>query len=664
VSSRSCEAATTREPGKKFWFFRLKVSFLSVLALIQVLLIGLSFLFGSIIVESMEHSDQTKFEALARFVENETKHGASRVTLAVLSVAENHEMAKAFHERDRAKLLALSSGLWNKLQPHGLETFEFSAPSPRGMISFLRVNAPNEYGENNSGFRPMLVKCDETRSPVKGLEQDRTGYAFREAAPVFYRGEYAGCVEFGSRLDTGFLKRLNEVHAGSWSIVNLERGVDIHGGDKLIVGALNITGETASSEAQLVPASTLADIRAGQHTRVMDPVHERVSMYVPVKNFRDDVALYLRHDYDTHYWRRIRSTIWTSVGICLLGLILSSLVIWVLYREITTPIDALVLETEKIRGFDLDGPPPRDARLREIQKLVSAITSMKVGLRAFKKYVPAQLVRQLMETGEEAHINGQRRELTLLFSDIADFTSIAEHLRPRELTAQLSEYFEAATQIIMDEKGTVDKFIGDAVMAFWGAPLPLQGHALHACRAALRLQRRIGELNGRWIAQGKPVFHTRIGLNSGEVIVGNMGSEQRLNYTAVGDPVNLASRLEGINKSYKTRIILSQHTFELCKSGIEARILDFATVKGKAEVLTLYELLAEKGDISSADQEFARRFTNAVLLYREKDWDRAIEQFQRLARERPDDFPTILFLRRCHSYKANPPPADWSGVAA
>jgi adenylate cyclase len=289
---------------------------------------------------------------------------------------------------------------------------------------------------------------------------------------------------------------------------------------------------------------------------------------------------------------------------------------------------------------------------------------MKRGLNSFKKYVPAQLVRQLIEANEDAVIGGQRRQLTLFFSDIADFTSISEVLRPRQLSSQLSLYFNEITKVIMEERGTVDKYIGDAVMAFWGAPVEIPGHAAAACRAALRVQARIDKLNQAWLAEGKPAFFTRIGLNTGEVIVGNMGSDERLNYTAIGDPVNLASRLEGINKTYKTQIIISHNTFELCKNEIEARILDFAQVKGKAEVIAIYELLAEKGDIATVDKEFYLQFSLAVQLYRSQHWDEAVEQFQQLSAKRPDDYPSEIFLKRCLKFKSDPPPEHWNGVAA
>jgi adenylate cyclase len=652
------------DPKGFFSGFRLKVSFLSVLALIQVLLVGLSATFTWIIVGSLKHWENRKADTVAKFVESEANHGTSRVSLAVLAMAENKEVARLFASGDREGLLKNVEPLWKDMQTHGLEQFEFSAPSPRGMVSFLRVHSPGEFGELNSAFRPLIVQCDEDKKLVHGLEQGRTGYAFRAAAPVFYQGKYAGCVEFGSGLHTGFLKRLNETQPGTWSIVNLERGIEVHGGDKSIIGTYNLSDEQALAASDAAPAEALKEVRAGKYYRASDSKNETVSLYIPVRNFKGDVAVYLRHDFDTNFYKNIRKAIATSVGICLIGLLLSGLVIIALYRQITGPINGLVEETEKIRSFELDEPVTVTARLKEIQKLVTAITSMKTGLVSFKKYVPAQLVRELIEANQEAKISGERRELTMLFSDIADFTSISEALKPKELTAQLSEYLNATTEIIMNEHGTVDKYIGDAVMAFWGAPLAHPKHAAAACRAALLAQKKIEEMNAVWAAQGRPTFHTRIGINTGEVIVGNMGSEQRLNYTVIGDPVNLASRLEGINKNYKTRIIISQNTYDRCKDDVEVRILDFATVKGKAEVVTIYELLAEKGDISTVDREFALQFTAAVQLYRDKKWDQAIEKFTQLSRKRPDDYPAVMFLRRCHGFKAQPPEENWAGVAA
>jgi class 3 adenylate cyclase len=568
-----------------------------------------------------------------------------------LTLANNRDIARAFSQRNRKELLRLSDGIWKELSTRGLEQFEFSMPTPRGMVSFLRVQNPEEYGELNSSFRPMVVKCDEERKLIRGLEQGRSGYAFRAITPIFFEDKYVGCVELGTRINQGFLKRLNGIHKGAWSIVNLDRGVEIHGGDKAIIGTLNEESETATVDSETISDEALKEIRAGRHYREANSKTESVSIYLPVRNFKGDVALYFKHSFKTNYYKKIRKSILTSAGICLLGLLLSGLVVYALYRQITGPIDELVAETEKIKRFDLDAPVTINARLKEIQKLVNAIATMKTSLSSFKKYVPAQLVRQLIETNQEAKISGQRRELTMLFSDIADFTTISESLRPSELTAQLSEYLNAATEVIMAEHGTVDKYIGDAVMAFWGAPLAMADHAAAACRAALRVQKKINALNKRWVEEGRPVFITRIGINTGEAIVGNMGSEQRLNYTVIGDSVNLASRLEGTNKNYKTRIIISESTYEACKETIEARVLDFTTVKGKSEIITIYELIAEKGDISSIDKEFARQFTEAVLLYRDRKWNEALERFSQLARKRPDDQPTKIFLERCQEFK-------------
>ena len=201
-------------------------------------------------------------------------------------------------------------------------------------------------------------------------------------------------------------------------------------------------------------------------------------------------------------------------------------------------------------------------------------------------------------------------------------------------------------------------------MAFWGAPIEMQNHATAACLAALKAQARIAELNREWAAASRPVFATRIGINTGEVIVGNMGSEQRLNYTVIGDPVNLASRLEGINKSYKTRIIISQNTYERCKDDIEARILDFTTVKGKSEVVTIYELIAEKGDISAADKEFIQKFGGSRSFTVRASGRRPSRASRSSRGLVPSTTQQSSSSSVAGSFRPSRPPRGWTGIAA
>jgi adenylate cyclase len=334
---------------------------------------------------------------------------------------------------------------------------------------------------------------------------------------------------------------------------------------------------------------------------------------------------------------------------------------WLLYRGIQTPVRQLVLETEKIKNFDLKDEVNIPASLVELEKLIAAVSDMKMGLRSFQKYVPANLVRQLIETQQEAQIGGKLKQLTVFFSDVADFAAITEDLAPNELTIQLSEYFNVMTNVVASHSGTVDKYIGDAVMAFWGAPSDMADHALQACRAAIACQRAIDALSETWRAAGKYEFHTRIGLATGEVVVGNVGSDQRLNYSVIGDPVNLASRLEGLNKSYKTGILISEDTYQACASHIEARLIDFVAVKGKVEPVRIYELIGERGDISPRRKETIKLFDRAIGAYLARSFDDALSLLAELKTRDPNDAVVDLYIARCEAFKAEPPPADWKG---
>ncbi len=331
-------------------------------------------------------------------------------------------------------------------------------------------------------------------------------------------------------------------------------------------------------------------------------------------------------------------------------------------RNLSRPIEALTSELRGIKGFDLARRPPVVSAIFEIQMMAEAVESMKNGLRAFGRYVPTTLVRQLIESGEEVTPGGREREITLFFSDVADFTSISEQIPARELMVNLSEYMDVMTCAINEEKGTVDKYIGDAVMAFWGAPVPDDLHALHACRAALRCRCALDELNVRWRTEGKIPFITRIGIHTGFTIVGNMGSTERLNYTVLGDNVNLASRLEGVNKVYGTSVIISQATHRYVRNDFIIRPLDIIAVKGKLTSVVIYELM---GDRESADAQrldtLAREFSRAFDLYLHRQWDQAVEILEHLKSDFPHDGPVTLLLERSLHCLQNDPGPEWSG---
>ena len=344
-------------------------------------------------------------------------------------------------------------------------------------------------------------------------------------------------------------------------------------------------------------------------------------------------------------------------------LVLAVAVAWLLARSISKPIVALAEETAAIREFHLEDTPKRSSHIREIQRMHDAIAAMRTGLRAFRKFVPAELVRQLIRTGQGARLGGVRQRLTVCFTDIESFTTISESLDPETFMLQLSEYLDALTSVIKENEGTVDKFTGDGLMAFWGAPLPDEEHAAHACQAALLCQQAIGRLNEKWAVEGKPVLLTRIGLHTGETIVGNVGSTERMSYTALGDTVNLASRLEGTNKVYGTATIVSEATLKDAGESFVTRPLDVVAVKGRNEGIAIHELLAHN-EMSGAENmaRFCRSFAEAYAVWRERRWPEALSMFEALLMERPDDRPSALYVERCRDFVQAPPPDDWDGI--
>ena len=354
-----------------------------------------------------------------------------------------------------------------------------------------------------------------------------------------------------------------------------------------------------------------------------------------------------------------RNTLLIALSI-LLG---SVLIAHRLARSISQPISALEEEARQIQNLQFEGGMALDSPIAEIQGLRNALASMKVGLSAFGRYVPSELVKQLVRTGEAARIGGHREELSIFFSDIAGFTPISEALSPETLMIHLSEYLEQMTQVISKHGGTVDKFIGDAVMAFWGAPTPEPDHAYLACLAALHCQQRVREMNAKWEGEGKKPFPTRIGIHTGDVVVGNVGSSERMNYSVFGDAVNVASRLEGASKAYGTSIIVGQATYEKTADRLIFRPLDRVAVLGRKQGIMIYELIGEAGgDLPPGATTLCEGFSAGLEAYFRRDWDEAIRHFDGLALVFPNDVPTALFQRRCRALLATPPDDDWGGV--
>jgi len=329
---------------------------------------------------------------------------------------------------------------------------------------------------------------------------------------------------------------------------------------------------------------------------------------------------------------------------------------------IRSPLRAVNKEMDRIEKLDLDHEETITSRIIEVDQMGRELDNMKNGLRSFRKYVPARLVRQLMELGVEAKLGGTKEEVSIFFSDIAGFSSVSEHLPPEQLVDFLGEYLSTVTETLLDCNATVDKYIGDAVMAFWNAPVRQSDHAYLACKATLACKTRIDALNQRWEKEGRGVvFKTRIGIHTGEAIVGNMGSEQRLSYTIMGDNVNLASRLEGANKAYGTEVLISGATYEQVRDRIVARRIDRVAVKGKTVPVDFYELVGVKEDVDLATSERVARYESGFDLYVSRQFSEAARVFREVLDLDPKDAPAETLRKRCLEYENNPPPEDWDG---
>jgi len=273
----------------------------------------------------------------------------------------------------------------------------------------------------------------------------------------------------------------------------------------------------------------------------------------------------------------------------ILGIVLFS----VLASRVVKPIKHLVQETEKIKNFDLSDDVHSPSRINEVVLLQDAMNSMKKGLRDFQKYLPKTLVQQLLRAKKETQTGGVRKNVVVFFSDIHHFTTIAEKANPKQLTQQLCDYFSQLSDIITANGGTIDKYIGDAIMAFWGAPLADSHACEHAAKAALQCREKIEQLNKAWLARGMTPFLTRIGLHMGEAIVGNIGSAERLSYTAIGDTINIASRIEEMNKNYDTRILVSEIVAQTIANTFSLKFVDYLLLKGRTEKINVFDLESE-----------------------------------------------------------------------
>jgi adenylate cyclase len=330
-------------------------------------------------------------------------------------------------------------------------------------------------------------------------------------------------------------------------------------------------------------------------------------------------------------------------------------------RAVRRGLHQITRQAARLQAFDFAPEPPRTA-FRDVADVLDSVEQAKTAMRAMRKYVPVDLVRELYESNREPALGGRLEDLSILFTDVRGFTSLAETLEPDRLARLLGHYFSAMTAGVHDANGTVDKYIGDAVMAIWNAPRPCADHPVAACRAALACVARTRALFASEAWEGLPALVTRFGIHRDRVMVGHFGAPDRLSFTAIGDGVNLAARLEGLNKRYGTTILVSDAIERDARGHFAFRRVDRVAVKGKSIGVLVFELVGER-DADPARLAAARTYERALDAYLARDFDRALATLGEAA-ELGDDGPARVLAARCEALRRAPPPPGWDGTFA
>lgn len=357
---------------------------------------------------------------------------------------------------------------------------------------------------------------------------------------------------------------------------------------------------------------------------------------------------------------RVHSATTFIIVIAIIFILIASLIGLKISHDISTPINLICSDMKRMCKLDLEGELEISTDLREIQEIDKSFVNLKKGIRSFSKYVPSKLVARLISMGREAVLGGERRVLTVMFTDIVDFTTISEEMDPENLVEELADYLGDISRIIHINNGTVDKYIGDSIMAFWNAPEDVNSHASLACNAALQIQKYLDEYKEKY--PGKLHFKTRIGINTGEVLVGNIGSEDRMNYTVMGDNINLGSRLESLNKAYGTRILISKRTMELASNAFITRAIDKVRVKGRNEATLVYELIGYSSNRTEKFNNFLNLYNLGIGSYFKFYLDESIDYLSSCLEIEPEDTPTKYLLKKAISLKEKTPIDNWDGV--
>ncbi len=361
-----------------------------------------------------------------------------------------------------------------------------------------------------------------------------------------------------------------------------------------------------------------------------------------------------------------RNILWAA-----LSLFIALPLIFVVSRRIAAKLKVLALEADKIKKFDLEHPIEVNTVFLEVHNLAKAFDAMRQAVSVFGRYVPKAVVKEIVQSRQPPELGGHRQEVAVLFTDVASYTEIAERTDPEELMLLTSEYFDALASTLFRHHGIVDKYIGDAIMALWNAPSLDSEYPLNACKAALACRESSRNLAMEWEEKSIVPFKTRLGLHAGEAIVGNVGGADRMNFTAVGATINLAARLESLNKQYMTEILVSEAVVARAESQFLFRLVDIVIPVGVSAPVKIYELVAAHPTaeimhdvpMATANQmQLIEMWGKALDRYFGRDWSEAIKIIEDVLEQNPEDGPGLLYRKRCLKFIETPPEADWNGV--
>jgi class 3 adenylate cyclase len=518
-----------------------------------------------------------------------------------------------------------------------------------GALPLLRSIAATGEGE-------ALLRAGERTASGALLAPERAGPALFlvRGKPILFDGELHGLVLVGQELGAEVLANLRAIS-----------GIDL---------ALLSRGELVATTLAHEARTALATEPAGGSAA--DGIHERTlagerflvrrAAVIPgVAPGEAEFLLLSSLDVELAFLRRLSQLLLAVGGAILLAALAAS---FGLARGITRPVAALGRAARKVGAGELD-TRVEIATGDELEELGGAFNEMVAGLRerdlikrSFERYVSKAVADEVLRNPTLAKLGGSRREITAMFVDLGGFTGISEALSPEAVVAHLNEYFEAACGAILAQEGAVSEFQGDGIVAFWGAPIARPDDAARACLAALGCEEALTALRARWMARGLPRLRFRIGLHTGEMVVGEVGSAERGKYAVVGDSMNLASRIEGANKAFGSRILISEATRALAGDAVECRELDAIRVVGRQRPVRVYELLARGGHLETARARAREAFAAGLAAYRARDWDAAQRGFAEAAGQDPNDAPARVFLERVAVLREQAPPADWDGV--